>query len=111
MPQAEVIFPASEIKALENQALHGDRARQVRDGKDWEWIKEYIFGAMKDQAINILQNAKTEEDRVKAQQMFLACAKPIQLMDFLINQGDAATASLAEVASSTLENTEEENNG
>lgn len=106
--EQQVLFPEKDRQILEAQSFHGERARQVKDGQDWEWVKQYIFGAMQDQAIGILQNAKTEEDRLKAQQMFLACNKPIQLLDFLISQGDAARASLVEL-NATLQ--EEQNNG
>jgi hypothetical protein len=100
-------FPPMELKALENQALHGARAYEVRNGKDWAWLQEFIFGAIFDEAIQVLRNAKTEEDRMKAQQMFLAVEKPKRLIEFLVSQGDAARASLVEVTSTLA--TEEEN--
>ena len=68
-------FPIEEIKALEKLSLHGDRARQVMNGADWKWLQEVIFGAIFDEAVQTLRLAKNDEDRVKAQQMFLACAK------------------------------------
>jgi len=103
-------FPNEEIKALEKQSLHGDRARQVMQGQDWQWLQQFIFGAIFDEAIATLRNAKTEEQRMKAQQMFLACEKPRSQLEFLISQGDAALASLKELASQpTLENQEEIN--
>lgn len=91
-------FPDQEIRNLELHALHGDRARKVRDGVDWKWLQEFIFGALQDEAIMTLRNSRTDEDRVKAQQMFLACEKPKKQLDFLISQGDAAVASLKEIA-------------
>lgn len=98
-----------EIRSLEIQSLHGDKARLVRDGADWKWLQEVIFGAIFDQALMTLRNAKTDEERIKAQQMFLACEKPKTQLEFLISQGDAAVASLKELASQqpTLENQEE----
>lgn len=104
-------FPEAEIKDLEIKSLHGDRARQVQSGKDWAWLQQYIFGALFDEAIMTLRNAKSDEDRVKAQQMFLACEKPKSQLEFLISQGDAALASLKELSGQnpTLENQEEEN--
>jgi hypothetical protein len=102
-----VQFPSEELKALENQALHGERARRVQDGEDWKWLQEFVFGAIFDEAIQVLRNAKTEEERMKAQQMFLAVEKPKRLLEFLVSQGDAARASLVEVTSTLA--TEEEN--
>jgi hypothetical protein len=105
-------FPESEVQALERQSLHGDKARKVRDGEVWKWLQEYIYGAIFDEATLTIENAKTEEDRIKAQQMFLACKKPKRQLEFLISQGDAALASLKELAQSenpTLENQEGQN--
>ena len=102
-------FPSTEFKALENQSLHGERAKAVQDGADWAWLQQFIFGAIFDEAIQVLRNAKTEEERMKAQQMFLAVEKPKRLLEFLVSQGDAARASLAELTS-TLESKEENNN-
>lgn len=111
MDSANFQVPNQELLVLEKAAFHGERAREVRDGKDWAWLSEYIFGALTDEAIMTLRNAKTEEDRMKAQQMFLAVEKPKRQLEFLISQGDAARASLAEEVSSTLELQEENTNG
>lgn len=104
-------FQDQEIRALENASLHGDKARQVQNGADWKWLQEYIYGAIFDEATLTIENARTEEDRVKAQQMFLACKKPRKLLESLISQGDAALASLKELSGQnpTLENQEEQN--
>ena len=110
MPNHQAVnFSTPEFTALENQSLHGERANQVKNGADWAWLQQYIFGAIFDEAIQVLRNAKTEEERMKAQQMFLAVEKPKRLLEFLISQGDAARASLAEVTS-TLANEEENKN-
>lgn len=102
-------FPDKDFKVLENQSLHGERAQEIRDGKDWAWLQQFIFGAIFDEAILTLRNARTEEERMKAQQMFLACEKPKRQLDFLISQGDAARASLIEIVeASTLANQTEE---
>lgn len=92
-------FPEKDITTLEVQALAGERAKQISLGEDWKWIKVNILGALGDQAINTLMNAKTDEDRMKSQQMFLASKKPENLLYALISQGDAATASLKEIRS------------
>ena len=102
-------FPSTEFKALENQSLHGERAKAVQEGVDWAWLQQFIFGAIFDEAIQVLRNAKTDEDRMKAQQMFLAVEKPKRLLEFLVSQGDAARASLAELTS-TLDDKEENKN-
>jgi hypothetical protein len=108
--QPEINFPDKDRLILENQAFHGERASQLRSGEDWKWLNDFIFGAIFDEAIMILRNAKTDEDRIKAQQMFLSVEKPKRQLDFLISQGDAARASLKELQTSTLVNSEEEQN-
>jgi hypothetical protein len=105
--EPELYFPDSDRKALENMAFHGERAKEVKDGQDWAWLNKFVFAAIEDEAIMILRNAKNDEDRLKAQQMFLAIEKPKRLLESLVSQGDAARASLAELVS-TLESTEEE---
>lgn len=106
--QPEVHFPDKDFSLLEKQAFHGDRAYAVRAGEDWKWLNDFIFGAIFDEAIMILRNAKTDEDRLRAQQLFLSVEKPKRQLDFLISQGDAARASLKELQSSTLDNPEED---
>jgi hypothetical protein len=106
----DVQFPDKDFQLLEKQAFHGERALRVKEGTDWEWLNQFIFGALFDEAIMVLRNAKTEEERMKAQQMFLAVEKPKRQLDFLISQGDAARASLAELQATTLVNSEEAQN-
>lgn len=109
MNMENIEFPEAEVKMLEARSLHGDKARQVRDGQDWKWLQEFIFGALFDEAVETLRKARTDEDRVKAQQMFLACEKPKRQLEFLISQGDAAVASLKEISGQnepTLDNQE-----
>lgn len=109
-PESTTQINDTQYQGLVNQGFHGERALEVKNGKDWAWVKEFLLGAMQDQAINTLKNAKSEEERLKAQQMFLASDKPIQLLDFLISQGDAARATLAELTA-TLNGAGEKDNG
>lgn len=101
-----VNFPSEEISNYERMVRVGSMARKVYDTQEWKWIYENIFGAMQDQAVIILKNAKTEEDRVKAQQIFIAAHKPKELIEQLIRDGDAASEAMKQI--STLEG---ENNG
>jgi hypothetical protein len=110
MEQKVDFSPNDQILSAEKMAVFGEKARQIRDGDDWKWLQEYIFGALFDEAVLTLRNAKTDEDRVKAQQMFLACEKPKKQLEGLINQGDAARASLAEHVSTLANNEEEQQN-
>lgn len=106
--QPNIEFPDKDFSLLEKHAFHGERALAVRSGEDWQWLDQFIFGAIFDEAIMMLRNAKTDEDRLRAQQLFLAIEKPKRQIDFLISQGDAARASLKELQSSTLDNPEED---
>ena len=103
-----VNFSDEEVRMLTNQALAGEKAFRIRSGADWLWLGQYIFAAIFEEAVMTLRNARTDEDRMKAQQMFLACEKPKKQLDFLISQGDAARASLVEIQNATLANKNEE---
>ena|SRR6185295_17035781 len=98
-----------DYQVLVKQAFHGERAAEVKNGNDWKWLNEYIFGALFDEAVMVMRNARTEEERIKAQQMFLSCEKPRKLLESLISQGDAARASLVELQATTLDIKEELN--
>ena len=102
----QVNFPNPEQINLERAAQVGAQAEKILGGEEWKWIYEYILGALSDQAINTLKNAKTEEDRVRAQQQFLAAHRPKEILEGLISTGQAAKLSLQDI--STLEG---ENNG
>lgn len=101
-----VNFPTQEVAELEKSIDMGGQALRVYQSDEWGWIYEKIFGAMQDQAVNILKTAKNDEDRVKAQQIFIAAHKPKELIEQLIRNGEAAKLALKEI--STLEG---ENNG
>lgn len=101
-----VNFPTQELANYERMIQVGAKALSIFQSDEWGWIYENIFGAMQDQAINILKNAKTEEDRVKAQQIFIAAHKPKELIQQLIRDGEAAKEAIKQI--STLEG---ENNG
>lgn len=99
-------FPNAELINLERDVQVGAQAAKIMAGEDWQWIKTNILGALFDLAVNNLKNARTEEDRVKAQQQFLAAHKPEEMLQALISTGQAAKAGIEQI--STLEG---ENNG
>lgn len=101
-----VNFPNAEQINLERAMQVGGEASNILASKEWAWIEDKIFGALQDHAVITLKNARTEEDRVKAQQQFLAAHKPKELLEGLISAGQAAKVSLQDI--STLEG---ENNG
>ena len=102
----QVRFQGQEFDAYTNRASHGARAKEISQGADWAWLEEFVLKAIEDEAVMVLRNSRSEEDRVKAQQMFLAAEKPRKILEGLISQGDAARAALAELVS-TLDTTEE----
>lgn len=79
---------------LEVVAKAGEKARRFKESEWSEWLEENIFKALDREAINKMKLAKTEEDRIIAQQMFLAAEKPRALIDHLINQGNGAIQEL-----------------
>jgi len=101
-----VNFPNSEVLNLERHIQVGGKASDIIASQEWAWIEDKILGALNDQAINSLKNARNEEDRIKAQQQFLAAHRPKEILEALISTGQAAKAGLEQI--STLEG---ENNG
>jgi len=101
-----VNFPSAEFVNLERASQVGDKAAVIIQSDEWKWIYENIFGALQDQAILILKNAKTEEERIRAQQQFIAAHKPKEILEGFIRDGLAAREAMKEI--STLEG---ENNG
>ena len=91
---------------LKNIADAGERASRFKASEWFIWLEENIFKALDREAITKMKLAKTEEDRVMAQQMFLAAEKPRALIDHLINQGNGAIQELK-----SLYPKEDENNG
>lgn len=93
-----MLFSQEEISKNKNIAEAGDRAVKVLNGADWAWINETIFKALEDEAIEVLKRAKDDTDRLKAQQMFLACHKPREIIYRLIQQGDGAREMLRQIS-------------
>jgi hypothetical protein len=92
---------------LRAQSEAGEKASAVKNSETWAFIKDNILGALEDDAIQTLKTAKSEEERLKAQQMFLASRRPEELLDRLILQGKGALEQIK--ALSTLK--EDEKNG
>lgn len=101
-----VNFPDQEIINYERDIQVGAKASEILISEEWIWIEKFILGALQDLAVNTLKIARTEEDRMKAQQQFLAAHKPKEMLESLIRSGIAAKEQLREI--STLEG---ENNG
>lgn len=99
-----VDFPAEEILNFERAMQVGATAEEIMSSKQWQWIHEKILGALQDQAINSLKNARSEEDRVKAQQQFLAAHKPKEILEALISAGRAAKAQIDQISTQEGEN-------
>lgn len=93
-----VNFPTEQTVIWENQAREGGRAKDFKASSEWAWFKEIILKTLEERAINTLKKAQTENERLMAQQMFLACSQPEQMIDFLINQGEGAKANLIEIS-------------
>ncbi len=81
-------------ESLKVQALEGGRAKEFLGSDGYQWFNNFVLTPLQDEAIEILKKAKTDEDRVKAQQMLLAADKPRQILDHLVRQGEAAQLQL-----------------
>lgn len=96
------------IEVLNNRVTAGDNAMRFKESENWRWFSKTILEAFFEQGVSVLQNAKTDMDRMKAQQMILAARKPESIIDDLISQGQAAQAELNQFSH---QKQEAENNG
>lgn len=79
---------------LKAQAIEGGKAKDFLTSDSYQWLDNFILKALEDEAMETLKKAKTEEDRVRAQQMLLAANKPREILNKLVTQGDAAKLQL-----------------
>lgn len=96
-------FIDAKTQLIEAVSL-GERAARFKATEWFAFVEDFLFKALDREAITKMKLAKTDEDRLMAQQMFLAAEKPRALLDYLISQGRGAAAEL-----STLK--EDDNNG
>jgi hypothetical protein len=87
-----------ELDYLHHRISVGITASDVSSSEQWKWISENLLGALNDRALITLKNAKTEEDRMKAQQMYLASQEPKEVLDRLIQDGRLAAKALQEIS-------------
>lgn len=79
---------------LTNRARAGEKAIRFQLSEWSAWLEENIFKALDKEAITKMKLAKTDEDRIVAQQMFLAAEKPRALIEHLVRQGNGAIQEL-----------------
>lgn len=89
--QQEEVQNREQLKA---QAVEGGKAKDFLASDSYQWLDNFILKALEDEAMETLRKSKTEEDRVKAQQMLLAANKPREILNRLVTQGDAAKLQL-----------------
>ena len=85
---------AKYLEVLKTQLVQGDNARHFRSSDGYQWFNNFVLKPLEDEAMETLKKAKTDEERVKAQQMLLAADKPRQILDHLVKQGEAAQLQL-----------------
>lgn len=81
---------SSDILLIQKTILEGERARNFMKSPEGIWFDEIILKGLEEEAIETLKKGKNDEDRLRAQQMFLAAQKPRQILQNLVNQGEAA---------------------
>lgn len=109
-----VDFVSEEMKKLEAEAFLGEQASIIKNDASWAWIKSNIMDKIFEEAIKCMRIAKTEDQRSRAQAMLIAHDEVISRFDYLINQGNASRASLAELVTqqnAELEQERKEANG
>lgn len=96
-----------ELNALTNRVRAMERAEEFKASESGKWFTDAILGAMNDKAIELLAHAKTEEDRLLAQQVLLGSREPQKLLDSLVRQGELAIQTIKDF--SALPPQEDEN--
>lgn len=102
----QVDFPSAEVANFERQMSVASEAVGIIESAQWSWIKVNILGALEEKAILTLKHAGTEEERVKAQQMFIASHMPQEILERLIMEGKAAKIALEEISNPLKEGEE-----
>lgn len=82
------------IESLKVQALEGGKAKSFLASSEWTWFNERVLKPLEDEAMETLKKSKTDEDRMKAQQMILAADKPRTILTYLVKQGEVANMQL-----------------
>ena len=85
---------AEHIEALKIKVAEGSNARGFRASDGYQWFNNFVLKPLEDEAMETLRRSKSEEDRVRAQQMLLAADKPRQILDNLVKQGEVAQLQL-----------------
>jgi hypothetical protein len=97
MSSDDLFAERQEADLLEGQkavAIQGGRAKNHLASEEWAWFNDIVLKTLELEAIETLKKAKTDEDRIKAQQMFMAADKPRQILNYLVKQGEAAELQL-----------------
>lgn len=90
-----------ELKEIEHKKKRvelGEQALTVETSGHWEWVCTNILDAMEERAMNKLHNAKTDLDRLQAQQMLLASRDPRFVFREIINQARGAAEELSQIS-------------
>lgn len=83
------------VQQLTRTSLEGEKAKRFILSDEWTWLHDRVFKTLEDEAMETLRKSKTENDRLLAQQMFLASSKAKQILEGLVTQGEAARATLS----------------
>jgi len=82
------------ITQWRNAVSYGEWAKKFKLTEDYFKVQNAILGALKDQAIALLERATTDEERISAQQKFLAVSEFDRMLERMILAGDHATQLL-----------------
>ena len=90
-----------EIHSLHARVQAGGKAKDFLAHELSEWFTRIVLASMQDEAIAMMTRARTNEDRLKAQQTLLAAQKPLKMLERLIQQGEDAKTQLLDLENST----------
>lgn len=84
--------PISQDEVLRAQEIIslGKQAKEIMRSDMWTFFHDRILKALEREAIRKMKSAKTELERLEAQQMLLASEKPKLLLEAMISEAETA---------------------
>jgi hypothetical protein len=99
-------FPQDSVVKLERTAELGGKTKDFKASGWWDWFNETILMSIEHKALMTLRTAKSEQDRMMAQQMSVVPHEIRRVVNGLVTQGEGAVEQLKTI--STLKEKEDE---
>lgn|SRR5574343_190552 len=93
--EPENYITPEEAHNLQKVLVAAEMARNFLKSPEGIWFDDIVLKGLEEEAIETLKKGKNDEDRLRAQQMFLAAQKPRQILQGLVKQGEAAQIQIS----------------